>query len=1498
MKRKMGRIICLSLTAALTLSSVPFTVMASPENGLVQTQSEGENISASVSVEEGKFAVYQDGITTQYDSLDEAINAAQSGAIIKLGGNAEVTTLGTVAMTGELTFDLNGHVLEYSGINSIATSGAGAVLEFIDSSFEGSLRGGDTPSGKLYLSKITGTSASINPQLGAKVYVKNINVECVGSAFFPRGDAAEVNIENCKVASSIYCVGTNAGSNDNYKVNIVLKDSVLETTASDGDSCAVMINVKGSLDIDNCQITGDRQAVIVRAGEANISNSEITVTGDYTGSKYYTNGNWGSGNEIPPGALVIGNYVNGSASTYMAAADVTVSNTEISVAETADEAFSAVYVDSNATYPGTVEITGERTVVKGTVKTGQYTATSQSDIDIKGGTYFKQDGTTPNNEINAFVAEGNKVDENGQIVVSDGAVVKIGETGYTTLATALADAKKGDKITLIGDESGNVDISTETIPEGVTISVEDGKSLTATGLGVLGSTGSIEILKGGKLLVPESVISDDTQSENTPVAFVGEGNDARLSLTNENSKVTVDFSQKLVTIDGDAEIPEGQTTYLVVGTGTKTALSADITEGSTLTVNGTLRAASGSGETGSVITVNGTIDSSNGVISLAKKAVVDIESTGNVALSKAGLVDANSHKFNLIGKFDVKAGGVLTMDGEGWIGGNDANINLTSGDIAVDMTGLAGDAGDSGKIVLSFNNAKAEIPEGKRWTLVIGSDPLRVNTDVVLDSNSSITVTGDEFRVANNSTLTNNGTINVDSLMTISSLGKVEGSGNIVNSGVVVYNGTEPGNVGNTISITGDGVVYSKADITSIFDETVENTAPAEGTEYNGETYIQAWKLKAAEYQITTSVMEGGSITSDGLTADESGNFSVEEGTSPEFTVQADEGYVITSVTVDGEEKSDVEENASEYTVAFENISESHSINAVFAEASTVTIAETENGTVALSEAEEGGTGVTQNNDGTYTVVNGTNTLLAITPDESYDVSKVEANGTELTADTDGNYTFTVTEDTTINVTFTEVEEPVAKYTITASAGEGGTISPSGEVEVAEGESVTFTITADEGYEIADVIVNGTSKGALGEYTFNDVTSNATINAVFEKITEEPEPEEPDNEPEALTIELSSDKASIFEGEKLDLKGFITNYKDFTEGFGYKSENEDVATVTDDGVVTGVKQGNTSIIISAKESDTYFATTTNAAISLTIKAKSSSGGGGGSSHSYDGKIEKEDSDNGSFSVNYSKADEGDEITITVDPDEGYVVDEVIVRDKDGNKLDVKKGSSSDKFIFEMPDGDVSVEVMFVEETTEEEEPEDETSESEAEEVPVQMDFSDVNAGDWFYNAIEYVYGNGLMSGTSETTFSPNTNTTRGMITAILYRLEGSPYVSETAAFTDVPQNEYYSNAVAWGAANGIISGYDSFTFAPDDNITREQMAAILYRYAQYKGMDTTLKGDLNIFTDKADISEYALEAMSWAVGEGLISGMGDGSLAPQGYATRAQIASILMRFAE
>ena len=281
----------------------------------------------------------------------------------------------------------------------------------------------------------------------------------------------------------------------------------------------------------------------------------------------------------------------------------------------------------------------------------------------------------------------------------------------------------------------------------------------------------------------------------------------------------------------------------------------------------------------------------------------------------------------------------------------------------------------------------------------------------------------------------------------------------------------------------------------------------------------------------------------------------------------------------------------------------------------------------------------------------------------------------------------------------------------------------------------------------------------------------------------------------------------------------------------------------------------------------------------------SSSSGGSSSNRYTVSVSS-DTDHGSIRVNPTRAERGDTVTITVTPDDGYELDRLIVTDSDGDELDLERLSST-RYTFEMPRGRVTVEAVFA------------LIEEEEDQPPVSaLPFGDVAQDAWYYDAVQYVYENGLMDGTGGGAFSPAATTTRGMVVTILYRLAGQPAVTGASGFTDVVAGQWYSDAVLWASANGIVSGYGNGSFGPGDTVTREQLAVILYRFAQTQGEDVTQTGALSTFTDGGDTAQWAQSAMSWAVGSGLISGKGNGVLDPQGTATRAEVAAILARFCQ
>lgn len=259
-------------------------------------------------------------------------------------------------------------------------------------------------------------------------------------------------------------------------------------------------------------------------------------------------------------------------------------------------------------------------------------------------------------------------------------------------------------------------------------------------------------------------------------------------------------------------------------------------------------------------------------------------------------------------------------------------------------------------------------------------------------------------------------------------------------------------------------------------------------------------------------------------------------------------------------------------------------------------------------------------------------------------------------------------------------------------------------------------------------------------------------------------------------------------------------------------------------------------------------------------------------------------ENGTITADKATAQEGDTVTLTARPAEGYVLQSLTATcaaAAPGTVPLQEKGEGI--YTFAMPAGDVTVTGTFA-------------LEEEEEEPWPPFPFTDVPETMWYYDSVYYVYAHGLMNGTAATLFSPGNPTTRGMLVTILYRMEGSPQGAGWGPFTDVTPGAYYAQPIAWAAWNGIVNGITSTTFAPDRNVTREQMAAILYRYTAWKEWDVSQQGNLFQFTDWQKVQTYARTPLAWAVASGLIQGKENQRLDPGGPATRAEVATILQRF--
>ena len=346
-------------------------------------------------------------------------------------------------------------------------------------------------------------------------------------------------------------------------------------------------------------------------------------------------------------------------------------------------------------------------------------------------------------------------------------------------------------------------------------------------------------------------------------------------------------------------------------------------------------------------------------------------------------------------------------------------------------------------------------------------------------------------------------------------------------------------------------------------------------------------------------------------------------------------------------------------------------------------------------------------------------------------------------------------------------------------------------------------------------------------------------------------------------VSLNKDSTSLTVGDTETLTATVKPEDATNKAVTWTSSNSTVATVDQNGVVTAVAPGTATITVTTQDGNHTDTCT------VTVRPDIPP-----ANPNY--RITVEATQGGTVTADPTAAKAGTTVTLTPVPDRGYQVGSVAVTDRFGEAVAVTEQADG-TYTFVMPNGQVTVTVTF-------------------EQAP--LPFPDVTEGDWFYDAVRYAYENGLMDGVGDNLFAPNSETTRAQLVTILYRLAGQPAVSGDLPFPDVESGTWYTDAVAWAAENGIVNGTTDTTFAPGEDITREQLVTVLYRYAEAKGYDVSARADLSAYPDADQIQSYATESVAWAVAEGLIQGFEDNTLRPAGNATRAQIATILMRFCE
>lgn len=504
MKKKKYLAIFMAMSMATTTAPVTALADGADTTGTESGTGAGESGSGETGSENGGTeggSTGENGGTTAPEEEPATEVTFDENGVAKLEKDTVLS-----ALEADKTYDLNGHNLTYTG-QAVTVS---QTLTFMDSTKSGE--------SKLSFTGVKGTQSAINPIAGGTVNVKDIDVECSGSAFYPEGNAAALNITNSHVKAKVYCVGTNAGKDANYGVAITLKDSTFEATG-DGDNCPVMINVEGTLNIDNCKIIGERQGVLVRAGAATISNSEITTKGTYTNKEQYYNAAWKAGNEVPAAALTVGNYVNGEAGTYKADATVSLENTKV----TGENEFPAIYVDANHKFKGKVTISGD-SAVSGAIVEGQNKdadTNKKISISISGGVF--------DSNVQAYAADGYKAIQvtGGKYVVTDKIALDKTSTrirrGYTDTLKAIVEANGktydvADPITWASDKE-----AVATVENGVVTGVDYGTAIITATLGATTETPDTTETpatqaEGDEVTGGDAVTDGDNTSSNTLTA--------------------------------------------------------------------------------------------------------------------------------------------------------------------------------------------------------------------------------------------------------------------------------------------------------------------------------------------------------------------------------------------------------------------------------------------------------------------------------------------------------------------------------------------------------------------------------------------------------------------------------------------------------------------------------------------------------------------------------------------------------------------------------------------------------------------------------------------------------------------------------------------------------------------------------------------------------------------------------------------------------------------
>ena len=740
-------------------------------------------------------------------------------------------------------------------------------------------------------------------------------------------------------------------------------------------------------------------------------------------------------------------------------------------------------------------------------------------------------------------------------------------------------------------------------------------------------------------------------------------------------------------------------------------------------------------------------------------------------------------------------------------------------------------------------------------------------------------------------------------------------------------------------SVNGERIENTQGQNTFTYTSQSANTGAAISVEFQQVTYAVSWGAA------------GGTVTADGYT---STSADIRGGTEMSFTAKPAYGYELTGWTVNGEPQNGESDETFTWTVpngqAADPAVSSYQIEALFELVDA-------DYTLTYTVAGSGGTiSVPGGENGSVTVSHGGSITFTAEPDQYYHVNEWMVDGEPVTEGVSADRTtLTLTNVTaahTIAVSFTGAVRYDVNYAV---EGFGGTVSATanGEsiasdttVQVLGGSKLVFTAAPEEGYMVARWTVNGeeVTRGNMAAYgmtspyqntlTVENLTSALTVRVFFEVYNGYLIPE---NGAGYTITDVVRTPGETYEGaptNKIRKGGDVT----FTVGLnvegGYANFSKLVINGYDCLEQTGTAAGCDSVTATRNSDGSYTVTiqNVNGKITTDIEAHQLIINKGLENYDIPESLKKLEIDtpeeiqtllstaitgsydgitymdialmywDGSQWVVVTEMPEGgvdvvvpyDTINTEATSNDTFTVAHMLTTGENAGRVDIIEDvrKESDGLHFH-----VNSLSPFAISWTKYEAPVNPGGGTPSEPEEPTWPFTDVTEGeDWFYDAMAYVYENGIMAGTSDTTFEPDMLLDRAMAAQLFYNLEGKPAVTGDSTFTDVTSGHWAVDAITWAAQNDIVAGIGGGLYDPDSNVTREQFAVMLYKYARFKGYDLTAAGDLTQFPDAGSISSWAETALSWANGNGLINGNEDGTLAPGGIATRAQAASILAQF--